>query len=285
MPSPPGSRRRVILPGDGKEVVLGILGVDATFDRRAALANVLLAERKRLAGRDLDLCPHEVDAGDHFGDRMLDLDARVHLEEIEVALGIDEELDRAGADVVDGLGRLHGDPAHGLARLRVERGRGRLLDHLLVAALDRALALVDVNDVAVLVAEHLHLDVARRVDEASRRRCGRRRTRSWPRSAPPARRRGSRCSDSTSRMPLPPPPAAAFSMTGKPIFTAAETTSSSLSIVPCEPGTTGTPAAIMRLRASTLSPIASIASGDGPMNTRPASAQARAKCARSERKP
>src|SRR5262249_36252417 len=44
--------------------------------------------------------------------------------------------------------------------------RRRLLDDLLVTALDRAFALVDVHDVAVLVAEHLHLYVARRVDEA-----------------------------------------------------------------------------------------------------------------------
>ena len=43
-----------------------------------------------------------------------------------------------------------------------------------------------------------------------------------------------------------------------------------------EPGTTGTPAAIMRRRASTLSPIASIASGEGPMNVSPASRTARA---------
>src|SRR3990172_7201047 len=45
---------------------------------------------------------------------------------------------------------------------------------------------------------------------------------------------------------------------------AASTTVSAL------PGTTGTPAAAMSRRASVLSPIALIASGEGPMNTRPA---------------
>jgi hypothetical protein len=34
-----------------------------------------------------------------------------------------------------------------------------------VAALQRALALADVDDVAVLIADDLHLDVARRLDE------------------------------------------------------------------------------------------------------------------------
>jgi hypothetical protein len=48
---------------------------------------------------------------------------------------------------------------------RTRRGqvrRRRDLDDLLVAALHRAVALVQVHDVAVLVAEDLHLDVAHR---------------------------------------------------------------------------------------------------------------------------
>ena len=40
-------------------------------------------------------------------------------------------------------------------------GDGRFLEHLLVAALDRAVALADVDGVAVAVAEHLEFDVAR----------------------------------------------------------------------------------------------------------------------------
>ena len=40
-------------------------------------------------------------------------------------------------------------------------GPGRLLDQLLVAALDRAVALAEVDHVALGVGEHLHLDVAR----------------------------------------------------------------------------------------------------------------------------
>src|SRR6185437_7552428 len=39
-------------------------------------------------------------------------------------------------------------------------GRGRLLDHLLVAALDRAVALAQMDHVAVAVGQDLDLDVA-----------------------------------------------------------------------------------------------------------------------------
>ena len=54
---------------------------------------------------------------------------------------------------------------------------------------------------------------------------------------------------------------------------------------PSEPGTTGTPAAAMVSRATDLSPMRSMASGDGPMNVSPDSAHARAKAAFSARKP
>jgi hypothetical protein len=51
------------------------------------------------------------------------------------------------------------------------------------------------------------------------------------------------------------------------------------------PGTIGTPASRMISRALVFEPMASIASGGGPMKTIPASSQARAKAAFSARKP
>ena len=96
---------------------------------------------------------------------MLDLEAGVDLEEGDRAVLGDEELARAGT-VVAGLGE---DPLGGLVELgdlRVgEERRGRLLDELLVAALERAVAGGDDDDVAVLVGEALGLDVARPVEE------------------------------------------------------------------------------------------------------------------------
>ena len=54
-----------------------------------------------LAARDPDLPPHQIDAGHHLGDRMLDLQPRVHLEEVEAAVLVEQELDRAGVGVAD----------------------------------------------------------------------------------------------------------------------------------------------------------------------------------------
>jgi hypothetical protein len=47
---------------------------------------------------------------------------------------------------------------------RHDHGRRRLLDDLLMASLHRALAFAEVDDVAALVAEDLHLDVSRLLD-------------------------------------------------------------------------------------------------------------------------
>ena len=58
-------------------------------------------EVEPLAARDANLPVHQIDAGHHLGDRMLDLQPRVHLEEVEAAVLVEQELDRAGVGVAD----------------------------------------------------------------------------------------------------------------------------------------------------------------------------------------
>ena len=67
---------------------------------------------------------------------------------------------------------------------------------------------------------------------------------------------------------MPPPPLAALSMTGKPIFVAAAVASSLVSHR--APGTMGTPAADILSRAAVLLPMARMALAGGPMKTTPA---------------
>ena len=132
----------------------------------------------------------------------------------KAAVGAEQELEGAGVLVADRPARTLGRRLHLLARLGVERRRRRLLDQLLVAPLDRALALAEREHAAVLVAEHLDLDVAGRHErllEVERAVAERRlRLGAGPSSTPPRARPGR----DTSRMPLPPPPATAFSSTG-----------------------------------------------------------------------
>ena len=104
---------------------------------------------------------------------MLDLQPRVGLDEGELALGVgvDQKLEGAEIGVAAGGGELDRGSADPLAQVGAERGAGRDLDQLLIAALDGAFALADVGHRAVLVGGDLHFDVARAGDEALDEQC------------------------------------------------------------------------------------------------------------------
>ena len=113
----------------------------------------------RLARGNAQLQLDDVEPCHLLGDRVLDLDPAVQLEEVDVG-AVDQELGRAGALVADRLRERDGaggDPRPGG---RVEADRGRLLDQLLMAALDRAVPRAENGDAAG-VSEQLRLDMAR----------------------------------------------------------------------------------------------------------------------------
>ena len=149
------------MPPVGRKSRAGILGVDARLDGVPGQRDVVLRERQLLPRGDPHLQLDQVDAGDHLGDRVLDLQAGVHLHEEELVgpVGGDDELDRARAGVVDAAGGVARGRADAGPGRGVQQRRRRLLDDLLVAALQAALALAEVDDVAVAVGEHLDLDV------------------------------------------------------------------------------------------------------------------------------
>ena len=154
-------------PGEGMNLFAG----SSAFSRSSS-AQPRVSNARQLAGQ---LRRDEVDAGHQLGDGMLDLDPRVHLdEEVLAGLVVDEELERPRAAVADRPRQR----CRGRAQIgRVVGRRGRLLDHLLAPPLQRALALAQRD-----VAEHLHLDVPRALDEpldvdAARRRTRRRASR------------------------------------------------------------------------------------------------------------
>ena len=106
---------------EGRKLRYGILGIDAAFDRPAFELHVLLLDRQFLARRDADHLLDQIDAGDEFGDRMLDLQPGVHFEEEERAVLPRHEFHRAGGIVIHRLGQRHGLLAHGAPGLLVEQ--------------------------------------------------------------------------------------------------------------------------------------------------------------------
>ena len=130
----------------------------------SAYLDVALCERQLLACGHQQLRLDQVDAGDHLGDRVFDLDTRVHLDEVELVILV-QELEGAGAAIAHGAAGIDAAFAHLLALLgRQARGRC-FFDDLLVAALHRAVALTQVHHVAVVVADDLKLDVPRLLEK------------------------------------------------------------------------------------------------------------------------
>src|SRR5579859_754420 len=121
--------------------------------------DILLADAQWLAGCDSQLRLHEIQPRHPFRDRMLDLKARVHFHEIVVVVFVHQELKGAHAAIADGQHGIYRALTH-LAPHGVGQARtGRLFEQLLVAALRGAVALTQVDTVAEVVAEHLHLDM------------------------------------------------------------------------------------------------------------------------------
>ena len=92
---------------------------------------------------------------------MLDLHARVHFDEVKgVCVHIHQEFDGACAFIVRVCRNLQAKTVD-LGALRFGQiGRGRTLDDLLIAPLDRAIAFIEVVKHPVLVAEDLHFHMA-----------------------------------------------------------------------------------------------------------------------------
>ena len=155
----PRQMQEVDLARAGLEVVGGVLGVDPALDGVAPEGDLLLGVGQGQPRGDADLLPHQVHPGDEFSDRVLHLDPGVHLDEIEVAVGVQHELDGAGVLVVGRFGGGHGGRAHLLPQLGGQGAGGRLLQHLLVAALDGAVPLPQLDHMAHLVGHDLELDV------------------------------------------------------------------------------------------------------------------------------
>src|SRR5262249_58773372 len=96
-----------------------------------------------------------------LGHRVLDVDARIDLDEVVlIRIAIDENLDRAGVFVVDRTADLDRRVAQRLPHRWIEVRRRRYLDHFLMPPLHRTIALKQMDQVAWLIAEDLHLEVA-----------------------------------------------------------------------------------------------------------------------------
>ena len=137
-----------------------ILGIDAALDGVPLQFDVALAQCELLAGGDADLLLHQVDAGDEFGHGMFDLQAGVHLDEVELAILV-EKLEGACASIADLAAGFRAAIADARDEAAGDIGCRSLLDDLLVAALHGTIPFAQPDRVLVGVGQHLKLDMSR----------------------------------------------------------------------------------------------------------------------------
>lgn len=152
----------------GAELLSRVFGGDTALDSETASGDAVLGQAQLGKGGtscDLNLSGHNINASDLFSNGVLDLDSRVDLDEVVAVLLVDKELGGTGIAVVDRLGQLDGVGKNGISGLYGKvLGRSNL-NNLLVATLDGAVTLIQVDNVAMVVTEELDLNVLGLVKE------------------------------------------------------------------------------------------------------------------------
>ena len=102
----------------------GVLGVDPTLDRVPLNLDLVLLKIEWVPSCDLDLLLDQVDSGDDLAHRVLDLYTGVHLDKVEIARVVEDELHRPRVLITDCLCCIEGGAMKISSHLLIEvRGR------------------------------------------------------------------------------------------------------------------------------------------------------------------
>ena len=124
-------------------------------------AHLPLVHIQGQAGGDSQLLTDQVYPGNQLSDAVLHLDAGVHLHKIKVSpVRVQQKFHRTRVLIVHRLGGPDGGGSHLCPQFRGEAPGGGLLDQLLVAALDRAVPVPQVDHISLTVSQDLELNVA-----------------------------------------------------------------------------------------------------------------------------
>src|SRR3954447_21273768 len=116
---------------------------------------LFLPQGQGLSLRHLELPAYQVQPGDPFGYGMLHLQPGVHFQEIKFLRRIEDELDGAGASVLDSARDFQSGIAHRLPYFLGQTGCRAFFPNLLMAPLERALPFEKMHEISVLIAENL----------------------------------------------------------------------------------------------------------------------------------
>ena len=102
-----------------------------------------------------NLRAYQIDARYHLRDRVLYLNAGIHLDKVMVAVLVHKEFQRSGVDIAYVPGNLHCVVTQRLPHLRCDGESRGEFHYFLIAPLQRAITLVKMHHIAVFIAQHL----------------------------------------------------------------------------------------------------------------------------------
>ena len=156
----------------GHEIVGRVFRRDSTLHSETVGANFLLISKTDFfVGQfhslsDQDLALHDIDIGDLLRHRVLDLNTRIHFDEVKlIGIHIDEKLDGSSTRIIDRFTNLYGGIQNAIAQRPRQIWSRCEFDHFLMPTLYGAVTFKQMHEVAVFVTQQLHFDMLGTGDE------------------------------------------------------------------------------------------------------------------------
>src|SRR5712671_4240499 len=147
---------------------IGVLGVNTAFNGMTRELHFADGFFQALPSCYPNLSLNQVHARHQLRHRVLDLNARIHFDKIKRTVLVHQEFHGARIGVPDLLQRAHHFHTQIFAPFGIHAGRWGFLNQFLVAPLNAAFPLAEMNDFAVLVAKHLKFNVTRVLQKSLR---------------------------------------------------------------------------------------------------------------------
>jgi hypothetical protein len=151
--------QRQHFPRRRREIALGGFRIKSDLDRMAIGSYFVLPESKWMSRRNGNLFCNQIQSGYHLGNRMLNLQAGVHLKEVKLSTSVNE-FHRAGVAVSSRACDASGSLANLFPGVSREGRRRRFLDDLLETPLHRTFPFEQVYDISEGITENLNLDMS-----------------------------------------------------------------------------------------------------------------------------
>ena len=112
-----------------QKIVKWILGIDTALERPSVHLDIVLAVAHLPAASYADLFLDYIHTGDHLSDRMFDLQAGVHFEEVIILIFVHQELNRARIFIFHCLGSAYREHPHAMTQIFIitDKRRWRFL--------------------------------------------------------------------------------------------------------------------------------------------------------------